>query len=223
MEKHLNWDEILKRVMNPVFDKGQFEKYLKRHKEKLSFYKKWVPGNRILEIGCGFGYTAIPLSALGYNITALDDNLEVINVIKKNAENFGGNVKIIKGDIFDIDKLFGKDTFDASISGGLLEHFDKTDIKKILDKQLAIAPVVIADIPIHSDKSTLKERYSDFNKKICKDGVFRNLWDKEYWVKTILKGYNIAYAEVSTSSSNTGSFEKLTLVIKRKSLKIPST
>jgi len=83
--------------------------------------------------------------------------------------------------------------------------------------------VVIADIPIHSDKSTLKERYSDFNKKICKDGVFRNLWDKEYWVKTILKGYNIAYAEVSTSSSNTGSFEKLTLVIKRKSLKIPST
>jgi len=211
-----NWHKKLSEIMNPVFSKDQFKQYVNRHKEKLPFYKKFIQGKRILDIGCGFGYSSVTLSYLGYDVVALDKDADVIKVIKKNAKNFGERMKIVKGDIFDIDKIFKLDSFDAVISGGLLEHFNIDDIRRIIKKQLLLAPVIIADMPICSKKSDLKNQYKNFSKRICKDGIYRNLWDENYWVKHVLKDFNVIYSNVSRSSKHTGRFEKLTLVILRR-------
>lgn len=211
-----DWFKTLKKIMNPVFSKEQFNRYLKRHKEKLNFYKRFIKGKKVLDIGSGFGYTAVSLSALGFDVTAIDNNLKVIKSLKENATLYGKNMKVIKGDLFNIDKMFESDSFDASISGGLYEHFIITDIRKIVNKQLKVAKVIIADIPIHSDKKTLKQGYKDYKRKICLDGVYRNLWDENFWVNNILKNYKVTYHKINKSSKNTGEFEKLTIVIERK-------
>lgn len=208
------WYATLSNLMNPLFTDKQFNQYLKRHKEKINFYKKFIKGNRILDIGCGFGYSSIPLSRLGYKITALDNNKQVLKVIRKNAKKFGKDIRIVEGDVFNVDKIFKGEVFDCSISGGLLEHFTKKDIRKIIKKQLKLTPIVIADIPIHSNKLTLKKKYLNFRRRICTDGVYRNLWDKGFWIKNVLKGFNIIYNKSSKSSKHTGNFEKLTIVIK---------
>jgi SAM-dependent methyltransferase len=202
--------------MNPVFSEEQFKRYLDRHKEKLSFYKKFIPGKKIIELGCGFGYSSVPLSALGFEVTSVDKDHEVLLAIRENAKKYGKNMKVVESDIFQLKELYKKDSFDACISGGLLEHFNIEEIRKLIEIQLYLAPVVIADIPIHSDKLTLMKRYSDYDKKICTDGVFRNLWDEDYWVNEVLSDYKVAYSSVSLSSKNTGNFEKLTLVIIRR-------
>jgi ubiquinone/menaquinone biosynthesis C-methylase UbiE len=213
--ENTDWCTRLSKLMNPVFSKEQFKQYIKRHEEKLPFYEKFIKGRKILDIGCGFGYSSVSLSYLGYDVVALDNNEEVINIIKKNAKNFGKNMKIVKGNIFEINKLFKPDSFDASISGGLLEHFNIRDIRRIVKKQLLLASIVIADMPICSKKSNLKKYYKNFSKRICKDGI-RNLWGEDYWVKHVLQDFNVIYSKVSRSSKHTGRFEKLTLVISRK-------
>jgi 2-polyprenyl-3-methyl-5-hydroxy-6-metoxy-1,4-benzoquinol methylase len=214
--ENTDWYTKLSKLMNPVFSKEQFKQYIKRHRKKLPFYKKFIKGRKILDIGCGFGYSSVSLSYLGYDVVALDKDGEVINIIKKNAKNFGKNMKIVKGDLFEIDKIFKPDSFDASISGGLLEHFNIRDIRRIVKKQLLFAPIVIADMPICSKKSYLKKYYRNFSKRICKDGIYRNLWSEDYWVKHVLQDFNVIYSKVSRSSKHTGRFEKLTLVISRR-------
>ena len=211
----LNWYFKLKEIMNPVFTQEQFKEYIKRHKQKLKFYKKFIKGKKILDLGCGFGYSAVSLSYLGYNLVAVDNNEKVIKIIKQNAKNFGREIKIIKDDVFNINKKFKKNSFDACISGGLLEHFRIKDIQKLIRKQFYLAPIVIIDIPICSKKSKLKDYYQNFSKKICKDGVYRNLWNKNYWINHFLKDFEVIYSKVSLSSKNTGRFEKLTLVLKK--------
>lgn len=210
-----NWYFKLCEIMNPVFTKDQFKGYIKRHKEKLKFYKQFIKGKKVLDIGCGFGYSSVSLSSLGYDLIAVDNDKKVLKVIRRNAKNFGKKIKIIEEDIFNIDKRFKEDSFDACISGGLLEHFKIKDIRMLIQKQLYLAPIVIADIPICSKRLNLKSHYKNFSTKIRKDGIYRNLWNRDYWIKQVLKDFNVIYSKVSKSSKNTGRFEKLTLVIKR--------
>ena len=209
------WYETLSKLMGPVFTEQEFKRFLSRHREKLPFYEEYITGQKILDIGCGFGYTCVPLSRLGYEITAIDINQEVVKAAQENARKYGGSIQVISADAFSIDQLFEQNSFDACISGGFLEHFEPDSIRELVKKQLYVAPTAIADVPIWSNERTLMNQYSDFEKRICKDGVYRNLWNKDFWVSRILQDFNVTHSEVGTSSRNTGSFEKLTLVMKR--------
>lgn len=210
-----DWYTILSRIMNPLFTREDFDKFLERHKEKIKFYRKHIAGSRILDIGCGFGYTAIPLSNLGYNITALEIDPKILSATRQNVKTFGKNMHLIRADAFSIDSIFRQDSFDACISGGLLEHFKPDEIRELVRKQLILAPVVIADVPIWSDKTSIEDQYLDFEKRIGRDGIYRNLWDRDYWIEDLLKEFNIKYNNVGISSKHTGNFEKLTVVIER--------
>jgi len=213
MEK-VNWFEAFKKGMNVYFTKKDFKKYKSMIKKELKLYKKYLkPGAKILDIGCGLGCTAVPLSTYGYKVTGIDNDKKVIEAAKKNAKKFGKNIKIIYGDIFNIDKLFNKDSFDACISGGVLEHFPKNKIRNIVNKQLYLAPIVIASMPIATED--VKKEYKDYKKKICKDGIYRNLWKPDYWIKNILNGYNILEYSIGKASKAIGGFDEIIVIIGR--------
>jgi len=61
---------------------------------------------------------------LGYNLVAVDNNEKVIKIIKQNAKNFGREIKIIKDDVFNINKKFKKI---------LLTHVSLEDYLNILE------------------------------------------------------------------------------------------
>jgi len=210
-----NWYQKLSSLMNPQFSSEQFERYRARCIERIQPYKSQINGSQVLEIGCGFGYNAVPLGTLGFTVVALDNNERVAQEIRKNGLLYNSKLAVVCGDAFSIDRLFKPGSFNACFSGGLLEHFEPYDIVKLIDKQLELAPVVIADVPIHSDQSTVQSKYKDYKKRICLDGIFRNLWSSEHWIQNILDGYNISYSAIGLSSKDTGNFEKLTFVIRK--------
>lgn len=213
-ENELSWFELFKKKRNLIFTKKDFQKYKQIVEHYVNLYQKYSKKDaKILEIGCGLGCTAIPLSTLGYNVTAIDNNKNIIEYAKINAKNFGDKIEILFADIFDIDKIFKKNVFDISISGGVLEHFSEEQIKKIVEKQLYVAKIVIAGMPITLEEDIEKE-YKDFKKKIYKDGIYRNLWTPDYWVDNILKEFNIL--EYNTGKSYKNNFNEIRIVIGKK-------
>lgn len=216
-DNELSWYECFRRARFHLFCEKSVKKYIKWEKKELKIYGEYLPEDaKILDIGCGLGIMSVSLSALGYDITGIDNDKKVMEAAKINAKNFGKKIKIMYMDIFDIDKRFKKDSFDACVSSGVLEHFSEEQIKDIVKKQLYLAPVVIATMPI-ALKEDIKEEYKDYNKKICRDGMYRNLWTPNYWINNVLKDFKILKKHVWTTNPTFGKFKELIVVIGRKS------
>ncbi len=214
-DNELSWFELFRKARYPLFSEKSVRKYIKWGKKEQEVYGKYLPENaKILDIGCGLGIMSVSLSALGYDITGIDNDKNVIKAAKTNAKNFEKKIKIIYMDIFDIDKKFKKDSFDACVSSGVLEHFPEEQIKEIVDKQLFLAPVVIATMPILMDED-IEEVYKDYERRICRDGIYKNLWTPEYWINNVLKDFNILKKNVWTSNPTFGRFKEIIVVIGR--------
>ncbi|PIS09380.1 hypothetical protein COT75_01740 [Candidatus Beckwithbacteria bacterium CG10_big_fil_rev_8_21_14_0_10_34_10] len=83
-----------------------FEKYLQKKQ-------------RIVEAGCGLGKWVIYFTKKGFNITGVDNNKYAILKLKK-------LFPLIKINLADVKKLpFKNNSFDAYISLGVIEHFEK--------------------------------------------------------------------------------------------------
>lgn len=211
----ISWFEAFSQNMRVVFSEEDFMQYKKWVEDDLQVYREFLPDNaQILDIGCGLGCTAIPLSTLGYDVTGIDNDPDVVKAAKENARTFGGKIQIILLDILDIDKKFGRNSFDVCCSGGVLEHFPEDQIRQLIDKQLSIAPVVVASVPVAT--GDVRGKYKDYELRICMDGIYRNLWAAEYWVNTVLKGHEILKNVVEKAPEAIGGFDELFFVIKRK-------
>jgi len=211
------WFDKFSKHLNVVFTEEDFKIYSIMVKKELPIYKKYLKKSaKLLDLGCGLGCMAVPLSKLGYKIIGIDNDAKVIEAAKKNGKNFGGKIEFMLMNIFDIDKNFGKNSFDACIHGGLLEHFSKKDIRKLVDKQLFVAPLIICSMPVRTDRTLkhykVKKRG---NKDVCVDVIKRNLWTKNQWINDVLKDYNIVESKTSKCNPKIGSFDEFLLVIKR--------
>ncbi|MFH1063658.1 MAG: class I SAM-dependent methyltransferase [Candidatus Woesearchaeota archaeon] len=214
-ENEQSWFDGFNMHMNTTFTHTDFRNYMDMVMDELPIIERHVPhGGRILDVGCGLGCEAVPLSALGYNVTGIDNDPKVVDAVQENARNFGKKINIIYGDIFNIDTRFGRDDFDACISGGVLEHFPKEMIREVVDKQLSVAPIMIASMPFAKHPDVHKE-YKDYVRRICHDGMYRNLWTETYWIKDILKGYNILEHSIQKMHSSLGDFDLLYVVVGR--------
>ncbi len=214
-----DWYEAFSQNMNPIFTKKDFENYKKGVLKDLKYYEKYIPkGSKILDVGCGLGCEAIPLSSLGYKVIGVDNDKRVVEAANQNSKNFGGDVQIIEGDIFNLDELFDKDSFDACISGGVLEHFKKEDVRKLVDLQLKLAPLVIANMPVKTKKSMKAYGFTESNalNNLDNNGIYRNFWSEDEWVNKVLKDYNIVEHFVKPCDPSIGNFDVVYLFIKRK-------
>ena len=199
------WFEAFSESMNVIFTDEDFKIYLADVESCIDFYRKHLGENtKILDLGYGLGVTSIPLSTFGYKITGIDNDPEVVEAARENAKKFGKDIQIIHGDIFDIDKMFEPDSFDACMSGGLLEHFPETLIRELIRKQLIVSPKLIASMPIAS--------YPGEN---WDDGIYRNLWDERYWLDEILTEFNVIHHSTTKASEAIGGFLELEIVIVR--------
>lgn len=217
MKKNI-WFRAFDNSMNTTFTKKDFQNYKKMVLKDLKYYKKYLKSNaRILDLGCGLGCTVVPLSTLGYKVVGIDNNSRVVRVAKQNAKTFGKDIKIIKSDIFRVSKIFKANSFDACISGGLLEHFKRNKIRKIIKMQLEIAPLVIASMPVKT-KRTMKH-YGFTNKTalnhISFDGIYRNFWSEKEWIDDVLNGFNVVKHFVKKANPIIGNFDEIFIIIKR--------
>lgn len=204
--------------MNPVFSEEDFERYKNAVKANLPFYQRHLQeGAKILNLGCGLGVSWIPLSTFGFSVVGVDSDPRVVEAAKLNAKMFGGDCQVVLGDVFDIVDLFGPDSFDACDSGGLLEHFAKKQVRDLVEKQLVVAPLVIANMPVKSE-ATLRAYHVREGKaegNVDRKGIYRNFWDEKTWVGDVLRGFHVRDHFVEPAPPAIGAFEELTVVLDR--------
>jgi ubiquinone/menaquinone biosynthesis C-methylase UbiE len=97
-------------------------------KRTLNYFMKryFQPGSKILHAGCGSGQVDTDVVKL-FSVTALDISSNALKIYKKTNKNRG---EAVLGSIF---KIPAKDeSFDGIYNLGVMEHFTKGDIHKIL-------------------------------------------------------------------------------------------
>jgi SAM-dependent methyltransferase len=89
-----------------------------------------VGAGRILDIGCGPGIHARQFARLGFQVTAIDYSLSMLNV----AKNYGDNEAItyVDLDMREIGGAFAPASFDAAWASASLVHVPEIDVPKVL-------------------------------------------------------------------------------------------
>lgn len=136
----------------------------------LELFKSIAAENpkRVLEIGTGTGTMAIFLSYLGFEVSSLDSNREVLKKAARVSRKLNGKVKFILGDAFSLP--FKDLSFDLIFHQGLLEHFEDGEILRLLDEQLRVAKVVVLSVP---NKFYGKKDYG--NERLLSPGYWHKL------------------------------------------------
>ena len=88
------------------------------------------PGNKVLDIMCGYGRHAIALAEKGISVTAVDNLSEYIDEITETARNKNLPIRAIKADVIHYEP---NDIFDLAICmGNSICFFDRDDTVKLL-------------------------------------------------------------------------------------------
>jgi len=191
---HSNWKQVFKN--RNAFNLTQ-EYLIKWKTQNKSYYqyvnqyiqKKKKGKSKILELGCGPARHAIIIANMGYEVTCVDIDKEILEQAKKNALKLcKGTIRFINTDINSLLTHFGQNSFDGITHGGLMEHFpSESAIQESLNQQLELAPLIVFDVPIDTQK----------NKTLFKnDDIFRQIWTSKYWLEKVLSPFNIcAFSE----------------------------
>lgn len=202
-----SWHKIYLDDINRKGSRKYISNKIKEKKILINKIKKNTPKNgKILEAGCGTGVLSIYLSNLGYNVTALDVNEEILQLAKKISENSMKRPKFKQGDILDLRALNEK--FDISFSSGVLEHFSDSEIIKILKLQIKKCKKVIFVVP---------SNYFDESEKIYGDERFLS---KNNWRDLIKRSDAVILNEFEYSYKEDGFVNKLKMVFRSKLRKV---
>jgi SAM-dependent methyltransferase len=124
---------------------------------------KAVPvGGRLLDVGCGMGFTDLFLASAGYQVTGIDNDPRIVERARTFGAAMGINAGFKVGDAFDLSRE--PDTFDLAFSIGVLEHFDRDVTIQLIREQARCARQVAICIPTkytaYSDGITDERIYS---------------------------------------------------------------
>jgi len=117
-----------------------------RLEKYIRVISEFVPENEtILEVGFGSGAASLLLADMGYRVTAIDIDPQLV-------EEFGGKVQsfpdltVKRADMFGLP--FESNSFYAVVSEGVLEHFGDEEISQALLEQKRVSShLVIFDVP----------------------------------------------------------------------------
>ena len=167
------------------------DRWVARNPQFFGMLRRMVPqGGRTLELGCGPGRHALGAATLGYNVVGIDVDPEIVAQAQSNCETLAltARTRFRVGDMFQLEDIGPKRSFDAITHGGVMEHLGSAQaIRDALKDQLAFAPVVIFDIPFDSPKNRALFR---------RDDIFRQLWTAETWIDHVLSGLPIVQTAI---------------------------
>jgi SAM-dependent methyltransferase len=100
---------------------------------------------RILDVGCGPGWSCMYLASLGYEVVGIDNEPSLVSLANQQAKRLGNTAKFFDADAFDLSSL--NVSFDLAFSCGVLEHFDREVTIQLLREQANRADKVLIQIP----------------------------------------------------------------------------
>ena len=103
------------------------------------------PPARVLDIGCGPGFSDLYLHSAGYDVTGVDNDEAIVTLARDFSKRLGIPARFEQADASDLSSFH--DRFDLVYSCGVLEHFDRDVTVRLLEEQARCAPRVLIQIP----------------------------------------------------------------------------
>jgi SAM-dependent methyltransferase len=165
------------------------DRWVARNAAFFDMLSRVVPrGGKVLELGCGPGRHALGAATLGFQVVGIDIDPEIVEQAQFNGRTVAPECNAVFQvcDMFGIETLAPKGTFQAITHGGVMEHLDSAEsIREALRYQLAHAPHVVFDIPFDSPKN---------RRLFARDDIFRQLWTPDQWTQEVLAGLPVIEA-----------------------------
>jgi len=165
------------------------DRWVARNAAFFDMLSRVVPrGGKVLELGCGPGRHALGAATLGFQVVGIDIDPEIVEQAQFNGRTVAPECNAVFQvcDMFGIETLAPKGTFQAITHGGVMEHLDSAEsIREALRYQLAYAPHVVFDIPFDSPKN---------RRLFARDDIFRQLWTPDQWTQEVLAGLPVIEA-----------------------------
>jgi len=133
------WTEFLDSQFFNLFDRSLILRELITQIRRVA-----SPPATVIEVGCGSGLTSVLLASMGYRVTAVDANAQLVEKIRRFEIAFP-NLISVQADMFRME--FEDKAFDIAFSQGVLEHYTDGDIIRVLVEQRGIAQIVVVDVP----------------------------------------------------------------------------
>lgn len=159
-----------------VHDTAKWVQYFENSKQNLfsqavnyqliiSKVVEYTPkGGKILETGCGSGLSSILLSDMGFHVTALDIDTNVVQYVKNKAAKYNIDIDVVKGSMLDLP--YKTEDFDTVFHQGVLEHFTDDQIITALKQQKNVSKKIVFEVPNsryghkpYGDERLLKNSY----------------------------------------------------------------
>jgi len=116
------------------------------HEVLYGMIQRYCPeSSRILDVGCGPGWSDMYLSSMGHEVVGIDNEPSLVELANHQAERLGTAATFRVADAFDLSSFNGQ--FDLAFSCGVLEHFDRDVTVQLLKEQAKCAKYVVIQIP----------------------------------------------------------------------------
>ncbi|MBL8482421.1 MAG: class I SAM-dependent methyltransferase [Rhodocyclaceae bacterium] len=104
-----------------------------------------APPARILDVGCGPGWSDLYLSALGYQVVGIDNEPRLVDLANRQSRMLGCGTRFEVAEAADLSRHYGR--YDLAYSCGVLEHFDREITVRLLQEQAKCARQVLIQVP----------------------------------------------------------------------------
>jgi protein-L-isoaspartate(D-aspartate) O-methyltransferase len=98
---------------------------------KLAQLAQIGPTDRILDVGCGTGYSAAVLARLGAEVVALEQDADLVRVASELLANAVGKVEVVQGGL--IEGVKGQGPFDVIFVNGAIEQAPETLLSQLAE------------------------------------------------------------------------------------------
>lgn len=137
------WVEFFKRGHRSIYS----ECYKNRRLIQLIIANS-QKGSRVLEAGCGTALLSLLLADMGYQVTALDSSIEVLNYAKSRMViTHPIHLNFVEGDLFHLGDCFSEEEFAVVCHSGVMEHYNDEEIVAALSEQKLVAKKLIFKVP----------------------------------------------------------------------------
>ncbi|UCD10079.1 MAG: class I SAM-dependent methyltransferase [Dehalococcoidales bacterium] len=82
----------------------------------------------VLDLGCGIGRHAILFAESGFNVTAVDDSQNALDILREKASEKQAKITCIEGSYTEV--IFTENSFDLIIANNVLYHGYREDFEK---------------------------------------------------------------------------------------------
>jgi SAM-dependent methyltransferase len=152
------WDRADPEAIHPLRQVSE-DAYWESGRAQASMLASVIPGDaKVMDFGCGDGRVAIPLAALGYEVTAVDASQRMLDRLGNVTADIAGahpdltlSVNAVHADADGIAKHLGRRRMDAVYALAVLIHHNYTDCLHIIGKLRAatkLGGLLILDWPV---------------------------------------------------------------------------